>query len=57
MTGISVWRRSPLHIRKLCTMSYTLHSYHGDIKYAYLINSLKKIYTLRLSSGDLFFDV
>lgn len=23
-------------------MSYTLHSYHGDIKYAYLINSFKK---------------
>lgn len=57
MTSISVWRRNLLHIWKLCTMSYTLHSYHGDIKYAYLINSFKKIYTLRLNSGDLFFDV
>lgn len=55
MTGISVWRRSLLHIRKLCTMSYTLHSYHGDIKYAYLINSFKKNIYIAVELGRFIF--
>lgn len=38
-------------------MLYILYFYYGDIKYVYLINSLKKIYILWLNLGDLFFDV